>query len=89
MRADFIFLIVAFFSVFANGSIKSGLTETFDEELYIKSLPDGRVLTRFAFTTVLEGTAPRNPGLLGQDDKREQLAPPFLFLAHYLCYSPV
>ncbi|KAF7361641.1 GPI transamidase component GPI16 [Mycena venus] len=35
--------------------------ETFNEELTIRGLPDGRVASRFEFSTFLHGATPRNP----------------------------
>lgn len=43
--------------------------ELFDEELSIRPLRDGKVATRFSFTTSIEGTAPRDPETLGGEDE--------------------
>ncbi|KAG6917167.1 hypothetical protein DXG01_003603 [Tephrocybe rancida] len=42
--------------------------EQFDEQLTIKSLRDGRVASKFAFTTILKDVSPRDPRSLGTDD---------------------
>ncbi|KAH0586611.1 GPI transamidase component PIG-T [Termitomyces sp. J132] len=42
--------------------------EQFDEELTIKSLRDGKVFSKFSFTTILKGASPRDPRNLGTDD---------------------
>ncbi|KAJ6500164.1 Gpi16 subunit GPI transamidase component [Mycena vitilis] len=42
--------------------------ETFSEELAIRSLPDGRVASRFQFSTLLHGATPRNPQNLSEED---------------------
>ncbi len=46
-------------------------TESFQEELKIRPLRDGRVLSRFSFTTTLQNATPRPPELLREDDDRE------------------
>lgn len=42
--------------------------EQFDEQLTIKSLRDGKVASKFSFTTILKGVSPRDPRSLGTDD---------------------
>ncbi|KAK7005770.1 GPI transamidase component GPI16 [Favolaschia claudopus] len=42
--------------------------ETFSEELVIRPLPDGKVASRFEFTTLLHGATPRNPQNLSVED---------------------
>lgn len=42
--------------------------EHFEEDLVIRPLKDGRIGTRFSFTTTLKDTPPRNPESLGRDD---------------------
>jgi hypothetical protein len=42
--------------------------EDFEEDLVIRPLKDGRIGARFAFTTTLKDTSPRNPESLGRDD---------------------
>ena len=43
--------------------------EQFDEDLHLRPLRDGRLLSRFSFTTLLKGTAPRDPQQLSADDE--------------------
>ncbi|KAJ6594185.1 GPI transamidase component PIG-T [Mycena capillaripes] len=45
--------------------------ETFNEELTVRSLSDGRVASRFEFTTLLHGATPRNPQNLSTEDKSQ------------------
>jgi phosphatidylinositol glycan class T len=47
---------------------QSSPTEQFDEELIVRPLRDGRVASRFSFTTLLKGAEPRDPQRLGSDD---------------------
>ncbi|RDB15183.1 GPI transamidase component PIG-T [Hypsizygus marmoreus] len=49
-------------------ALGSPIGEQFDEQLTLKSLRDGKVLSRFSFTTLLKGASPRNPQTLGSDD---------------------
>ncbi|KAJ3555610.1 hypothetical protein NM688_g2479 [Phlebia brevispora] len=42
--------------------------ESFDEELVLRPERDGRLVSRFAFTTVLDGAYPRDPETLGLED---------------------
>ncbi|TFL02112.1 GPI transamidase component PIG-T [Pterulicium gracile] len=46
-------------------------TEQFYEELSFRNLKDGRVATRFSFKTVLNGSVPRDPSTLGQEDQSQ------------------
>lgn len=43
--------------------------ESFFEELSLRNLNDGKVASRFSFTTRLEGVSPRDPRTLGFDDE--------------------
>ncbi|KAJ7227057.1 Gpi16 subunit GPI transamidase component [Mycena pura] len=43
-------------------------SETFEEELTVQTLRDGKVATRFSFSTVLGGATPRNPHNLSIED---------------------
>lgn len=45
--------------------------ERFDEDLHIRPLQDGRLYTRFSFTTLLKGAIPRSPVTLNSEDKRQ------------------
>ncbi|KAJ7747141.1 Gpi16 subunit GPI transamidase component [Mycena maculata] len=47
---------------------RSLASETFEEELTIRALPDGKVASRFSFSTLLEGATPRNPQNLSAED---------------------
>ncbi|KAG6811243.1 hypothetical protein H0H92_008413 [Tricholoma furcatifolium] len=49
-------------------TLGSSVVEEFGEELTVKSLRDGKVASKFSFTTVLKGVSPRNPRNLGTDD---------------------
>ncbi|KAJ6498884.1 GPI transamidase component PIG-T [Mycena sanguinolenta] len=42
--------------------------ETFTEELFIRGLPDGKVASRFEFSTYSHGATPRNPQNLSVED---------------------
>lgn len=42
--------------------------ESFNENLLIRPLRDGKVASTFSFTTLLEGASPRNPQSLGGED---------------------
>ncbi|KAF8139465.1 GPI transamidase component PIG-T [Mycena galopus ATCC 62051] len=48
--------------------------ETFQEELVIRALPDGRVASRFEFSTYLHGATPRNPQNLSVEDHSQHYA---------------
>ncbi|KAJ7511984.1 GPI transamidase component PIG-T [Mycena galericulata] len=43
-------------------------SETFEEELTVRALPDGKVASRFSFSMLLEGVTPRNPQNLSSED---------------------
>lgn len=45
--------------------------ENFFEELSLRNLNDGKVASRFSFTTRLEGVSPRDPRTLGFDDEAQ------------------
>ncbi|KAG8860853.1 Subunit of the glycosylphosphatidylinositol transamidase complex-like protein [Tulasnella sp. 330] len=45
--------------------------ENFSELLHLRSLPDGKVYARFAFTTVLSDASPRRPETLGEEDESQ------------------
>jgi phosphatidylinositol glycan class T len=47
------------------------LEEQFQEDLIIRPLRDGRVVSKFSFTTLLKGALPRNPENLGLEDDCE------------------
>ena len=44
------------------------LPEKFHEELVLRPERDGRLVSRFAFTTMIEGAYPRDPQTLGLED---------------------
>ncbi|KAJ7619534.1 Gpi16 subunit GPI transamidase component [Roridomyces roridus] len=46
-------------------------SETFEEELHVRALPDGKVASRFSFSVLLEGTSPRNPQNLSAEDESQ------------------
>ncbi|KAA1470982.1 Gpi16 subunit, GPI transamidase component [Dentipellis sp. KUC8613] len=46
----------------------SGRHEEYDEDLVLRPLPDGKLLARFAFTTLLAGAVPRAPASLEDED---------------------
>ncbi|EPQ54884.1 Gpi16 subunit, GPI transamidase component [Gloeophyllum trabeum ATCC 11539] len=43
------------------GTVAATRPETFKEELTLRPLRDGKVISRFSFSTLLEGGVPRNP----------------------------
>jgi hypothetical protein len=43
--------------------------ERFDEKLTITTLQDGKVASKFTFTTLLKGVSPRNPMTLDEEDE--------------------
>ncbi|KAJ7686949.1 Gpi16 subunit, GPI transamidase component-domain-containing protein [Mycena rosella] len=47
---------------------RSSSSETFDEELTVRAMRDGKVASRFSFSTLLEGATPRNPQNLSTED---------------------
>ncbi|KAJ6579120.1 Gpi16 subunit GPI transamidase component [Mycena vulgaris] len=42
--------------------------ETFDEQLTVRALRDGKIVSTFSFSTVLEGATPKNPRNLTTED---------------------
>lgn len=48
--------------------IASVFGESFQEELVLRPERDGRVVSRFAFMTLLSGASPRDPETLGLED---------------------
>ena len=44
-------------------------TERFDEHLTLRTLQDGKVASKFTFTTLLKGASPRNPRILDTSDE--------------------
>ncbi|KAF5315239.1 hypothetical protein D9619_007502 [Psilocybe cf. subviscida] len=49
----------------------SSSREQFDEKLTVDTLPDGRVASKFTFTTLLKGAIPRDPRSLGREDESQ------------------
>lgn len=49
-------------------SLAAAAREEFREDLVIRPLPDGRVASKFTFTTLLREATPRNPEALGVED---------------------
>jgi hypothetical protein len=71
-----LFLLSSILYCFANGitrtkASRAKLEESFDEDLVLRPLRDGRVLSRFAFTTLLHGAEPRDPSTLEEEDRRK------------------
>jgi hypothetical protein len=71
-----LFLLSSILYCFANGAARTNasraeLEESFDEDLMLRPLRDGRVLSRFAFTTLLHSAEPRDPSTLEEEDKRK------------------
>jgi len=60
-----IFLLYFFLTVFGSS------TEQFDEKLTINTLQDGKVASKFTFTTLLKGALPRNPKTLEEEDESQ------------------
>ncbi|KAF9651603.1 Gpi16 subunit, GPI transamidase component [Thelephora ganbajun] len=58
-------VLLAAWAAYANPGVES---EHFEEDLVIRPLKDGRIGTRFSFTTTLEDVSPRNPESLDGDD---------------------
>lgn len=50
------------------GSLVLGQNEEFHEELTLRPLRDGRLASRFSFTTLLQGATPRDPETLSMED---------------------
>ncbi len=48
--------------------IANSFPETFDEELVLRPERDGKLVSRFAFTTMIEDAYPRDPQTLGLED---------------------
>ncbi|KAJ7134086.1 GPI transamidase component PIG-T [Mycena crocata] len=46
-------------------------SETFEEELRVRTLSDGKVVSRFSFSTLLEGAAPRSLQNLSTEDNSQ------------------
>ncbi|KAF8073389.1 GPI transamidase component PIG-T [Lyophyllum atratum] len=67
MRAGCIARLL-FVSSLCLSTLGTPLGEKFDEQLTIKSLRDGKVVSKFSFKTVLQGASPRDPRSLGADD---------------------
>ena len=44
-------------------------SERFDERLTLRTLQDGRVLSKFTFTILLKGASPRDPKTLDASDE--------------------
>lgn len=61
------------FALYATLSVASVPHEVFQEELVIRPLEDGRVASKFSFTTTLKGVLPRHPETLDTDDDCERL----------------
>ena len=55
--------------------------EAFEEDLLVKPLPDGKVLSKFTFKTLLKGATPRRPSRPGLDDDERELNDPLRRLA--------
>ncbi|TBU25069.1 Gpi16 subunit GPI transamidase component [Dichomitus squalens] len=52
-------------------AIAFALHEQFDEDLHLRPLRDGKLLSRFSFTILLKGATPRDPQLLSVDDEAQ------------------
>ncbi|KAF8817359.1 Gpi16 subunit, GPI transamidase component [Phlegmacium glaucopus] len=50
-------------------TVLSSPTEQFDEHLTIRTLQDGKVASKFTFTTLLKGASPRDPKTLDTSDE--------------------
>lgn len=62
---------LCFFLVFYLYSTTAHPTEeTFDEQLTLRPLQDGKLAARFSFKTLLKGAQPRNPKHLNNSDTR-------------------
>ena len=44
-------------------------TERFDEHLTVRTLQDGKVASKFTFTTLLKGASPKDPKTLDSSDE--------------------
>ena len=49
-------------------TVPGSATERFDERLTLRTLQDGRVASKFTFTTLLKGASPRDPRTLDASD---------------------
>lgn len=58
--------------LFFRFALATGTSEEFHEELVIRPLQDGKLLSRFSFTTLLKGATPRDPQTLGTEDQGMQ-----------------
>ncbi|KAG9003247.1 Subunit of the glycosylphosphatidylinositol transamidase complex-like protein [Tulasnella sp. JGI-2019a] len=54
--------------LFGTRAFSFSTDESFSELLHLRSLPDGKVYARFAFTTVLSDAEPRRPETLADED---------------------
>ncbi|KAJ7086216.1 GPI transamidase component PIG-T [Mycena epipterygia] len=61
-------LLCALFFLSLSSLARSSSSETFEEELSVRGLRDGKVASRFSFSTLLEGASPRNPQNLAIED---------------------
>ena len=50
-------------------TVLGSATERFDERLTLRTLQDGRVASKFTFTTLLKGASPRDPKTLDTSDE--------------------
>ena len=50
-------------------TVLGSATERFDEHLILRTLQDGRVASKFTFTTLLKGASPRDPKTLDASDE--------------------
>jgi len=58
-------------SLFCLQALAFTTNERFDEKLTINTLQDGKVASKFTFTTLLKGVSPRNPMTLDEEDECE------------------
>ena len=58
-------------AILSQSHIVQAFEEHFDESLVLRPLNDGRVATRFSFTSTLGGAMPRSPETLDEEDARE------------------
>ena len=52
-------------------TVLGSATERFDERLTLRTLQDGKVASKFTFTTLLKGASPRDPKTLDASDECE------------------
>ena len=50
-------------------TVLGSATERFDEHLILRTLQDGKVTSKFTFTTLLKGASPRDPKTLDASDE--------------------